>query len=343
MIAEKTQRLSAPASRERSFSWLGVAPDIVGLQTMIANLYMVGPAGTAEGWVLVDTGVPYFTGRILDAARQRFGGQPPRAIVLTHGHFDHVGTVRDLLRDWDVPVYAHEEELPYLTGQRDYPPPDPTVGGGLLARVASMYPRQAIDLGDRVQALPADGSIPEMPGWQWIHTPGHTPGHVSLYREADRVLLAGDAFVTTRQESALSVLLQYGAVHGPPAYFTLDWRAARESVRKLASLRPLAAGTGHGPPMRGERLQSGLQYLAHNFDRVAVPRHGRYVEPSQPVEKGWRPARGWIATRESKDEPKGSMWDQALTNVAATIGIVLGVAAVVRALRRRSRTPHHVE
>ena len=42
-----------------------------------------------------------------------------------------------------------------------------------------------------------------MPGWRWVHTPGHTAGHVSLFRDADRTLIAGDAFVTTKQESAL--------------------------------------------------------------------------------------------------------------------------------------------
>src|SRR4051812_29789160 len=69
-------------------------------------------------------------------------------------------------------------------------------------------------------APPADGSVPALPSWRAIHTPGHAPGHVSLFRESDRLLLAGDAFVTTKQESAVAALLKPRVIHGPPAYFT---------------------------------------------------------------------------------------------------------------------------
>src|SRR5215207_2933833 len=130
----------------------------------------------------------------------------PAAIVLTHGHFDHIGALHTLLHKWDVPVYAHRLELPYLTGQSSYPPPDPTVGGGAMAAMSRFYPRGPYNFEGRVQPLPVDGSVPGMPGWRWIHTPGHSPGHVSLFRDADRLLLAGDAFVTQRQESLLAVL-----------------------------------------------------------------------------------------------------------------------------------------
>src|SRR5690554_6666584 len=132
----------------------------------------------------------------------------PRAIILTHGHFDHVGAFPELLEHWDVPVYAHPLEAPHLTGEEDYPPPDPSVGEGAMALMSFAYPNKAIDLGDRLQPLAADGSVEAMPGWRWIHTPGHTKGHVSLFREADRCLIAGDAFVTVKQESLYAVATQ---------------------------------------------------------------------------------------------------------------------------------------
>ncbi|WP_347404076.1 MBL fold metallo-hydrolase [Mesorhizobium sp. WSM4976] len=47
-----------------------------------------------------------------------------------------------------------------------------------------------------------------MPGWRWLHTPGQAPGHISLWREADHTLVAGDAFITTGQESAYEVAVQ---------------------------------------------------------------------------------------------------------------------------------------
>ena len=266
----------------RTSASFDVTPDVSGLQVVMVNLFFVGEPGAGD-WVLVDAGLAYSAPRIIRAAEERFGpGARPSAIVLTHAHFDHVGALPGLLEQWgDVPIYAHMWEMPYLTGRSDYPPPDPTVGGGLMARLSMLYPSKATNFGDRVRPLPEDGTVPGMPGWRWIWTPGHAPGHVSFFRDSDRILIAGDAFVTTKQESAMAVLTQYQEVHGPPKYFTIDWQKAKESVEKLAALNPSVAATGHGIPMSGERLYHGLNQLAFNFERLAVPRDGRYVrEPA---------------------------------------------------------------
>ncbi|HYG59065.1 MAG TPA: MBL fold metallo-hydrolase [Symbiobacteriaceae bacterium] len=259
-----------------------VAADVLCLRTLIANVCFVGHHGAHAGeWALVDTGVPNSAEHIVNAAAERFGAdRSPAVIVLTHGHFDHVGAVEELVRRWGVPVYAHPMEMPYLTGHADYPPPDPSVGGGLMSLLSPLYPRSGINLGDRVQPLPDNGSIPGLPGWRWIHTPGHTPGHISLFRDADRVLIAGDAFTTVKQESALAVMLQEKEIHGPPAYWTTDWAAAWESVQRLQALDPAVVATGHGVPMRGAELSVQLRELAAHFDHLAVPEQGRYVEAS---------------------------------------------------------------
>jgi glyoxylase-like metal-dependent hydrolase (beta-lactamase superfamily II) len=252
-----------------------VAEGVVGLRTLIVNLFFVG---AADEWVMVDAGLPMTTQWILHCARQRFGDSKPKAIVMTHGHFDHTGALADLAKQWDVPVYAHELELPYLTGRASYPPPDPTVGGGMMARLSPLYPRGPVDLGGRVQAFPMSGTVPNMPGWSWIHTPGHSPGHVSFWRESDRCLIAGDAFVTTIQESAVSAMTQQPVeVHRPPAYFTQDWAAAWASVQRLAALEPAIAVTGHGLPMRGDELLEQLHDLATRFPEL-IPKKGRYVD-----------------------------------------------------------------
>jgi len=258
-----------------------VTHDVACLQLPIVNLYFVGdPSRLDAPWVLVDAGLPYSTERILEAATDRFGlDREPAAIILTHGHFDHVGALPEIADIWDVPIYAHELEMPYLQGRSSYPPPDPAVGSGAMSFLSRFYPRGPIDLGTRVQLLPADGSVPGMPGWRWIPTPGHSPGHVALFRDADRMLIAGDAFVTVKQESAFDVLfLQRPHVRRPPAYFTPDWEAARRSVATLADLEPNIAATGHGKPMRGEVLREQLHALVRDWDRVAVPAHGRYVQ-----------------------------------------------------------------
>ena len=257
-----------------------VVDDLAYLCTVMVNVYFVGPKGAGDReWVLVDAGLPGSAGRIARAAESRFGaGSRPSAIVLTHGHFDHVGALQTLADLWDAPIYAHRMEMPYLTGLSPYPAPDPSVGGGMMAALSFLYPRGPIDLGDRVRVLPPDGTVPGMPGWRWIATPGHAPGHVSLFRDTDRTLIAGDAFITTKQESALAVMTQQEVLHGPPMYFTPDWEAAASSVRLLASLNPLVAATGHGIPLRGAKMRLGLQALARSFEKRAVPRHGVYAD-----------------------------------------------------------------
>jgi glyoxylase-like metal-dependent hydrolase (beta-lactamase superfamily II) len=188
-----------------------------------------------------------------------------------------VGALEELADTWDVPVYAHELEMPYLDGRSSYPPPDPTVGGGMLAVLSPFFPRGPINIGKRLHTLPADGSLPGMPGWRWIPTPGHTPGHVSFWRESDRTIIAGDAFITTKQESVYAVAKQEPEMHGPPMYYTPDWEDARVSVCKLAALEPELAMTGHGRAMKGADMRRALHQLADNFEEVAVPEHGRYV------------------------------------------------------------------
>jgi len=277
---------SAIAGEARDDGTIEVAPDLAYKRLAIVNVAFFGKPGDRH-WVLIDTGIPGMAGQVRKAAAQRFGADvPPAAIVLTHGHFDHVGVLETLARRWDVPVYAHPLECPYLDGRSSYPPPDPSVGGGLLALLSPLFPRSPVDVRERLRSLPEDGSVPGMPGWRWVHTPGHSVGQVSLWREADRALIAGDAFVTTAQESAYAAVVQKPELHGPPKYFTHDWQAARESVARLAPLEPELVITGHGRAIRGPAMRAALQTLARDFDRLAVPEHGRYVATPQRAEDG---------------------------------------------------------
>lgn len=262
-------------------SSLEVTSDILVLQFTIVTACLIGdPTPEKPNWVLVDTGLENSADYILQTTKERFGpNSRPKAIILTHGHFDHIGSVITLANHWNVPVFIHELEIPYITGEKDYPLADPSVGGGMVAKLSPTFPHTSIDISYRAVALPADGRVPEMPGWRWIHTPGHTEGHISLFREKDRILLVGDAFTTVKQESLWSVLTQEEQISGPPAYLTVDWEAAKNSVEKLKNLNPSLAIPSHGKPMQGEELKKHLELLLKDFEEIAVPEQGRFLNP----------------------------------------------------------------
>jgi glyoxylase-like metal-dependent hydrolase (beta-lactamase superfamily II) len=270
--------MQAATEKHTNLDMFTVAPQVFGMKDTFVNIYMIASKRAPDEWVLVDAGLKWSCKKIKKMAAMIFGkDSKPQCIILTHGHFDHVGSVQALAEDWDVPVFAHFLERPYLTGRSNYPPPDSTVGGGMMASMAFMYPKKPIDITHRLNLLPENGLVPNLPDWRYIHTPGHAPGHISLYREEDGVLIAGDAFVTTNQESVLSVMTQKRELNGPPKYFTTDWDAAFRSVKILADLEPSVVATGHGKPMSGPTMLDDLHSLVDNFDKKAKPSQGRYV------------------------------------------------------------------
>lgn len=259
-----------------------IAPDVGWLPISFVNVYFLGQPGGGS-WVLVDAGLPGRAHQIFDAAEARFGaGRAPEAIVLTHGHFDHAGSALTLAERWDVPIYAHPLEFPYLTGRSSYPPPDPTVGGA-IAFLSRFMPNRSFDFGGRLRELPPN-ELPGAPEWQTIETPGHSPGHVSFFREADRTLLAGDAFATMDMDSWIGLVSAKKVLARAGAPFNCDWQETQASVEKLAALRPEIAGCGHGLPMSKRDLPERLARFARRFH---APRHGRYVgQPARTDEHG---------------------------------------------------------
>ena len=247
-----------------------IAPGVLGLRIVFVNVFTV--AHSDGSWTLVDAGLP-LSGSLIRTWCEKSFATPPNAIVLTHGHFDHVSAADTLAKEWNVPVYAHPLEFPYLTGQKGYPKPNPGAGGGLMSILSPFYPRSPVDLGKRLYPLPEfDGPTAVLPGWEVLHTPGHTPGHVSLYRPEDGILLVGDAFCTTKPESFFeAALAQQAELHGPPSYFTSDWSQAAASVKKLSNIPATTIAPGHGKPLSGPGLPRALRDLAAEFGRIAVP------------------------------------------------------------------------
>jgi glyoxylase-like metal-dependent hydrolase (beta-lactamase superfamily II) len=255
-----------------------IARGLGRLKLLIANVYFAGNPGSA--WALVDAGTPNNATRIRRAAEQRFGpGARPGGILLTHGHFDHAGSALELAEMWDVPIYAHRLERPFLTGKSVYPPKNPKAGGA-MALLSRFFPSTTVNLGERLRDLPESGEVPGLPGWVFFHTPGHAPGHVAFFERSAAVLLAGDACTTMDLDSFRGIVLQKRRISRPPAPFTCDWDQAERSVQLLADLRPVVLGCGHGEPMSGSAVSSGLAELAHNFPR---PRGERYVTAKRPA------------------------------------------------------------
>jgi glyoxylase-like metal-dependent hydrolase (beta-lactamase superfamily II) len=272
-------------NKQLYIDWYSVAPGVWRIKDVFVNVYLIHNPSDNK-WVLVDAGLKTTASKIRKVAEQLFWPETsPSAIILTHAHFDHIGSLRKLADEWDVPVYAHTLEKPYLTGLSSYPPPDPSVGGGMMSLMSFMYPKGPIDISDRLVILPENGSIPFLDGWKYYHTPGHAPGHISLFRESDRLLIAGDAFVTTKNESAFCAIMQPRKLSGPPKYFTYNWESAERSVKVLAGLKPDIVATGHGQTMAGEEMRQSLQHLAENFTSRAVPSSGRYVGDPALVNK----------------------------------------------------------
>lgn len=268
-----------PASRPLEIA-AGVYCVEVGKGMMRSNVYFVR---SSPGWILIDTGSTGCDGVIERTAASLFGaGTPPEAILLTHDHPDHAGSALSLTRRWACPVYVHPDELAlatmvpatYLATVKQYANP---LDRWVILPIVRLLPerrREAMlaesSFRDSVVPLDLDSTVPHLPGWTCIPTPGHTPGHVSFFCPAGRILITGDAVLTVQLGSLWRFLLSaFGrdtrGVSGPPRLTTWDWRAAQKSVSALAALEPLILASGHGVPMCG----SGVPAVLHSFaDRV---------------------------------------------------------------------------
>ena len=256
---------SVPLRDEQVVPLKDLAPGVSGLRIAFVNVFGVSH-GTGD-WTLIDTGLPFSAHYIRKWAEDTYG-VPPAAIVLTHGHFDHVSGAAELAGGWDIPIYAHPREFPYLTGVESYPKPNVGAGGGLMSWLSPFYPRGPVDIADRLRAFTPNGDAhpSPLPGWHVIPTPGHTPGHVSFFRPSDSMLLAGDALCTTKPESFFeAALAQQPELNGPPAYFTWDMDLAAQSIQHLASLQPQILAPGHGHPTAGGAVTEQLEHFAREF------------------------------------------------------------------------------
>lgn len=161
-------------------------------------------------------------------------------VVVTHHDADHAGGLAGLLEHTDAVVATHREEAPFLTGERD---PLGSDGDG------DRYPPVEVDL-----ELAGGVRIPTLAGpMAVVETPGHAPGHVSLYFPESGVLLAGDALVADGTEP----------LEGPKPEFTPDMDRAIESVGDLADLEVDGVVCYHGG-----YAEAGTERLEELYDEL---------------------------------------------------------------------------
>lgn len=202
---------------------------------------------------LVDAGYPADTDRVL-ASLHRIGRRPEDvvAVLITHAHVDHIGSLRQLLAGHPAPVLMGEEEVPHA--RREYL----EQAGELDVLRHAWQPRvllwsaQILRLGatkrvslDEPEALPADVPL-DLPGAPVpIATPGHTSGHTAYHLPEVGAVLTGDALITGHTTSARS---------GPQLLHPMFHHDLARATRTLDALADCDADLvlpGHGPAWHG--------------------------------------------------------------------------------------------
>lgn len=173
-------------------------------------------------------------------------------VILGHAHADHRGTAPGL----GVPVYCHPDEVADATSPESIAP-YMRLRDLEFAPVRWLYPT----LLRRWDGGPVEiaGTLEEgdrVAGFEVVHFPGHAPGLIGLWRESDRVALVSDTVYLV--DSARLRPLPEGEASIPHPAWAWNHEMARESLRKLAALRPRVVAAGHDHPLRGEDLSETL-------------------------------------------------------------------------------------
>jgi glyoxylase-like metal-dependent hydrolase (beta-lactamase superfamily II) len=200
-----------------------------------------------DGVTLVDCGLKLAPPRIVRGLAA-IGRSPADVIriVLTHAHLDHAGGAARMKKRTGAPLHVHEDDERWLA-RGIQPPVTGRVGG--LGRLMQRMPAQRFPaVGDGITF--ADGDvIPVAGGLTVVHTPGHTPGHVSLLHAPTGVLITGD--------SIFNVL----GTRWPPSSFCSDVDQNRRTAARLADLDYTTAGFTHGPEIRGTGREKIREFL----------------------------------------------------------------------------------
>ena len=205
--------------------------------------------------IVVDTGLPGSADVVL-ANLRRTPGLPVTAIVLTHGHIDHAGSAAALRAILDVPVIAHELEVPYLSGAR--PILRPTWGFGHVFKQTGLIERPFDHVAPDTVVTGSEFDLSDFgfKGATLLHTPGHTPGSLSMLLP-DGKTIAGDL-------AASGILLGGIALRSRPKQPPFEENSALVA-QSLAALLDRGSRTfylGHGGPLPRTAIEAHMARLA---------------------------------------------------------------------------------
>ncbi len=205
-----------------------LAPDVHQLSGWPRNAINVYVAGD----VLIDAATRQAQRRIM----RQIAGRTIDAHALTHAHPDHQGSSHAVCERLEIPLWCGQGDVPAMETPGAIR--NPKAPGWLNALQARMWTGPAHPVARALR----EGD--EVAGFTVLETPGHAKGHVSYWRESDRVLIVGDVL------GSMHFITGMPGLHLPPDVFTPDPARNRESARRLAELRPALACFGHGAPLR---------------------------------------------------------------------------------------------
>jgi glyoxylase-like metal-dependent hydrolase (beta-lactamase superfamily II) len=195
-----------------------------GFPPYAINVYVIGD-------VLVDAATRHAGGRILRQLR----GRNIRTHVVTHAHPDHQGASHQVCEALGIPLWCGERDAAAIEDGKimERQPRHP-----INVLIGRAFPGPAHPVARRLN----EGD--QVAGFEVLDTPGHSAGHIALWRAGDRTLICGDVFTN------MDTITGIPGLHEPKPFFTPDPRTNRDSMRRLAALEPELVLFGHGRPLR---------------------------------------------------------------------------------------------
>jgi len=211
--------------------------------------------------ILVDTGIPGQLEEIREAIEKTgVSFNKLSKIILTHQDIDHIGSLSEILKNSEskIEVLAHEEDKPYIEGDKPLIKMNPE----RVAKMVESLPEEQrqkikamfeISLAAKVDQTISHGQVlPYCGGITVIFTPGHTPGHISLYHHQSKTLIVGDALVA-----------ENGILMGPRPHVTPDMESALHSIKKMTEYDIESVICYHGGVIK-ENVNEQLLKLANS-------------------------------------------------------------------------------